>query len=43
VTAEKVTAEEAGRRLRELHPLTTEQVQRLAALLLSVGTGKEVA
>ena len=43
MTAEKVTAEEAARRLREQHPLNAEQVQRVVALLLSVGASKEVA
>ena len=41
--AEKVPAEEAARHLRELHPLTAEQVQRVVALLLTAGTSKQVA
>jgi len=43
VTAEEVSPEEAARRLREQHPLSAERVQRVVALLLSVGTSKQVA
>lgn len=38
-----MSPEEAARRLREEHPLTAEQVQRVVALLLSATPTKAVA
>lgn len=38
-----MTPEEAARRLREQHPLTAERVQRVVALLVSVGSNEAVS
>lgn|GEM_PF-4563767 len=38
-----MSPEDAARRLREEHPLTPEQVQRVVALLLSAPASKAVA
>lgn len=43
MNTEPASPEEAARGLREHHPLSAERVQRIAALLLSVGATKEVA
>ncbi|MCU1679017.1 MAG: hypothetical protein JWM93_3775 [Frankiales bacterium] len=37
-----MSPEEAARRLREEHPLTADRVQRVVALLLSVGSNEAV-
>lgn len=39
---ENVAAEEAARRLRDQHPLDAERVERVVALLLSVGASRAV-